>query len=233
MWCNITCRLLALHLMDKPSQEDFQGSSWPHAHNPLVSLDWANCFYWDVTLLVSTKWPPVQITHLFFALYSIGALSELSCSLASMAFSWLCGTITHGQVFFFLRTDRHFYKSTTVRLVEVDNKLEMIVTRVELAGEAGLKVYPGLFSSPPCFWRPHHPVWRAPLEAAAYLWSTWTTLLPAAKLQPSSLCVNSWKRLFWRSPHPSLLPQSSASCPLQQTMSSSTWWDWKKSCRTF
>lgn len=31
---NLSCRLLGLHLMAKPSQEDFQRAPWPHAHSP-------------------------------------------------------------------------------------------------------------------------------------------------------------------------------------------------------
>lgn len=149
----------------------------------------------------------------------------------------------------FMRTDRHSSKGAPQPLVELDD-----IQVSDCSGGFGrwgvqphengcirpgqkLRIWTLCLHwsalSPPCFPRPHPPVWRAlPLEAAAYPWLAWTTLPPAAKLQPSSLCVNSWRRLFWRFPHPSPPRQSSASCPLQPTTSSSTWWDWKKWCRT-
>lgn len=79
------------------------------------------------------------------------------------------------------------------------------------------------------FQRPLHPVWRAlPQEAAASLWSAWTILQPAAKLQLNWPCGNNWKRLSLRSPRPSPQHQSLTSCPLPPIMSSSTWWGWRK-----
>ena len=83
-----------------------------------------------------------------------------------------------------------------------------------------------------CFFleRHPHPVWRALLPEAC-LCLAWTIPQPAAKLLLNLLCGNNWRRLSWRSPHPSPLPQNLTSCPLQPTTSSFTWLDWKKSYR--